>query len=307
MAHLSVIVPVYNAQECLEELHRRLVQSCQALTADFELLWVEDSGQDRSWETILELSKKDPRTKAIRLSRNFGQHYAITAGLDHCSGDWAVVMDCDLQDPPEDIGRLYAKAKEGFDVVLARRTRREDPFFKRLCSVLFYKALSYFSEIRFDHRIGNFRILSRRVVENIRPLREQLRFLGGLVQWVGFKTASIDVTHARRSKGKSSYSLGRSWKLAVHSVIAYSDKPLRMFVRLGFYISVGSFLCGLFIILKYFIFQTPVAGWSSLIVSLYFMGGIIIAVLGVIGIYLGKTFDEAKRRPLYVVESRVGF
>jgi dolichol-phosphate mannosyltransferase len=307
MAHLSVIVPVYNADECLEELYRRVVHSCQALTSDFEILLIEDSGKDRSWEVIRQLSEQDRRVKAIRFSRNFGQHYAITAGLDHSNGDWVVVMDCDLQDPPEDIGQLYAKALEGFDVVLARRVHRHDPLFKKLCSVLFYKILSYFSEIRFDHRIGNYRILSRRVVENIRSLREQLRFLGGLVHWVGFKTASVDIAHARRLKGKSSYSLSRSWKLAVHSIIAYSDKPLRMFVRIGFFISAGSFLCGLFIVLRYFLFQTPVMGWSSLMVSLYFLGGIIIAVLGVIGIYLGKTFDEAKKRPLYVIESRIGF
>lgn len=306
MAHLSVIVPVYNAVECLEELHERLLSSCQPLSSDFEMILVEDGGLDGSWEAIQALSRKDRRVKALRFSRNFGQHYAITAGLDHCDGDWVVVMDCDLQDPPEDIPRLYEKAREGYDVVLARRVRREDPFFKRCCSFFFYKILGYFSEIPFDHRVGNFRILSRRVVESIRPLREQLRFLGGLVQWAGFKTGFVDTAHAKRLKGRSSYSLFRSWKLAVHSLIAYSDKPLRMFVRIGFFISAGSFACGLFIVAKYFLFQTPVMGWSSLIVSLYFLSGIIIAVLGVIGIYLGKTFDEAKRRPLYVVESRIG-
>ncbi len=306
MPHLSVVVPVFRAEECLEELYRRLVASLEPLTPDFEILLVEDGGEDRSWEMIRMLGAKDGRVKGLRFSRNFGQHYGITAGLDHCNGDWVVVMDCDLQDPPEEIPRLYQKAKEGYDVVLARRMQRKDPVLKKLSSYLFYKVLSYFSEIRFDHRVGNFRILSRRVVENVRSLREQLRFLGGLVQWAGFKTTSIEVKHERRAKGKSAYAFSRSWKLAVHSIIAYSDKPLRMFVRIGFLISVGSFLYGVFIIVKYFLFNVPVMGWTSLIVSLYFLAGIIIAVLGVIGIYLGKTFDEAKRRPLYVVESRVG-
>lgn len=301
MPRLSVVIPVYRAEECLEELYRRLRAALEPDLSDFEILLVEDAGGDRSWAIIQELSKKDPRVKGIQFSRNFGQHYGITAGLDHCDGDWTVVMDCDLQDRPEDIPRLYQKAQEGFDVVLAKRVHRDDNPPKIFTSQFFYKVFSYLSDIDYDKDVGNFRILSRKVVKNLRLMRERLRFFGGLVNWLGFSVASIDVRHDARYKGKTTYTFKKLLKLAGDAIIDYSDKPLRLSVKFGFLMSGAAFCYGVYLLARAFLIGSPVMGWSSLIVSLYFLGGIIIAILGVIGVYLGKTFDETKRRPLYVI------
>ena len=298
---ISVVVPVYKAENCLDELYRRLAQALELISPNFEIVLVEDCGGDRSWEVIERLAGQDARVRGIQFSRNFGQHYGITAGLDHCSGDWVVVMDCDLQDRPEEISRLYAKAQEGFDVVLARRGTRRDPLLKRAASWLFYKMFSYLADIDYDAQTGNFRILSRKVAKNLCAMREQLRFFGGMVQWMGFPTASIEVEHAERHEGKSTYTFGKLWKLAAETIIAYSDKPLRMAVRFGFLMALLAFCYGLYILALSTFYEVQIMGWSSLIVSLYFIGGIIISILGIIGIYLGKTFDESKKRPLYIV------
>jgi dolichol-phosphate mannosyltransferase len=299
--HISVVIPVYKAENCLDELYRRLEAALESISPDFEIVLVEDCGGDDSWQVIEKLAAADPRVRGIQFSRNFGQHYGITAGLDHCHGDWVVVMDCDLQDQPEEIPRLYAKAQEGYDVVLARRGARRDPLLKRAASWLFYKLFSYLADIEYDAQTGNFRIMSRKVVENLCAMREQLRFFGGLVQWMGFPTASIEVEHAGRFEGKSTYTFAKLWKLAAETIIAYSDKPLRLAVRFGFLMAFLAFCYGLFILTLSTIYGVPIMGWSSLIVSLYFIGGIIISILGIIGIYLGKTFDESKKRPLYIV------
>lgn len=301
MPHLSVVIPVYRAECCLEELYRRLRASLEKISTDFEIVLVEDCGGDRSWPMIVDLAKRDARVKGIQLSRNFGQHYGITAGLDHCDGDWVVVMDCDLQDRPEEIPRLYAKAQEGYDVVLARRGRRNDPAVKRFTSWLFYKVFSYLADMDYDGETGNFRIVSRKVVASFRTMRERLRFFGGLVSWMGFPTASIDVQHDERFAGQTSYTFRKLWTLASETIIAYSDKPLRLAIRFGFAISALAFAYGGYIVYRAMVHSASIMGWSSLIVSLYFLGGIIISILGILGVYLGKAFDETKRRPLYII------
>jgi glycosyltransferase involved in cell wall biosynthesis len=298
---ISVVIPVYKAESCLNELYSRLKNSLESITPDFEIILVEDCGGDNSWNIISELALSDARVKGIQFSRNFGQHYGITAGLDYCRGNWVVVMDCDLQDRPEEIPRLYQKAQEGYEVVLARRGQRQDSFSKRITSWMYYKVFSYLADMPYDGEVGNFRIMSKKVVDNFKSMREQLRFLGGLVQWMGFPTASIEVEHAGRFEGKSTYTFSKLWRLATEAIIAHSDKPLRLAVRFGFLMATASFFYGFYIIWRSFMYGSPIAGWSSLIVSLYFLAGIIIAILGILGIYIGKTFDEAKRRPLYIV------
>ena len=305
--HLSVVIPVYKAEQCLDELYLRLKTSLESISPDFEIVLVEDCGGDNSWQVIERLAAADPRVRGIQFSRNFGQHYGITAGLDICQGDWVVVMDCDLQDRPEEIPRLYAKAQEGYDVVLARRGARQDPPLKRLTSWLFYKIFSYLADVEYDGVSGNFRIMSRKVVANFRLMREQLRFFGGLVLWMGFPTASIEVEHAERFAGKSTYTFAKLWKMAFENIIAHSDKPLRLSVRFGFLMASFSFSYGAYILGRALLYGSPILGWSSLIVSLYFIGGIIIAILGILGIYLGKTFDETKKRPLYIIRNQIGF
>jgi dolichol-phosphate mannosyltransferase len=301
MALISVVIPVYKAEDCLTELYSRLKKSLETISENFEIVMVEDCGGDKSWPIISELAKNDYRVKGFQFSRNFGQHYGITAGLDNCDGDWVVVMDCDLQDRPEEIPRLYEKAIEGYDVVLARRGRRNDPFLKRSTSALFYKVLSWLADMEYDGETGNFRIVSRKVITNYRSMRERLRFYGGLVNWMGFKTASIDIQHDRRFAGKSTYTFKKLWKLASDTIIAYSDKPLRLSVTLGFCLSLFSFFHGSYIVYRALVYDTPIMGWSSLMASLYFLGGVIISILGILGVYLGKTFDESKKRPLYII------
>jgi glycosyltransferase involved in cell wall biosynthesis len=298
---ISVVVPVYKAEHCLDELYLRLKAALESIAPDFEIVLVEDCGTDNSWQVIERLAAADARVRGIQFSRNFGQHYGITAGLDHCHGDWVVVMDCDLQDRPEEIPRLYAKAQEGYDIVLARRIARQDPPLKRITSWLFYKVFSYLADIEYDGASGNFRIMSRKVVTNFRRMGEQLRFFGGLVQWLGFPTASIEVEHSERFEGSSTYTFAKLWKLAAETIIAYSDKPLRIGVRFGFGMAGLAFSYGMYILLRALLYGSPIPGWNSLIVSMYFIGGIIIAMLGILGVYLGKAFDESKKRPLYIV------
>lgn len=306
MPLISVVIPVYKSDSCLPELYGRLTTSLETISRDYEIILIEDCGGDRSWDIITELSRKDSRVRGIQFSRNFGQQCGITAGLDRCDGDWVVVMDCDLQDAPENIPRLYQKAQEGYEVVLARRIGRTDGIVKRATSWFFYKVFNYFSEMNYDGKIGNFRIISRKVVQNFRSMREQLRFFGGMVEWMGFPSASIEVHHDKRFAGETTYTYRKLWKLASEIMIAYSDKPLRLSIRLGFSMSLLSIIAGLVILARKLLYGSPVMGWSSMIVSLYFIGGLILGVLGIIGIYLGKTFDEIKKRPIYIIAKTVG-
>lgn len=301
MPLISVVIPVYKAENILNELYQRLTEALNTITNNFEIILVEDCGGDNSWTVIERLAAADERVIGLQFSRNFGQHYGITAGLDRCRGDWVVVMDCDLQDQPEEIPRLYAKAQEGYDVVLALRGPRQDPLYKRFTSWVFYRLFSYLADIEFDGDSGNFRIMSRKVVENFSRMREQLRFFGGQVQWMGFPTVGIQVQHNERFEGSSTYTFAKLWKLAADTIIAFSDKPLRLAARIGLTMATVSFGFGTYILARALFLGSPLPGWSSLIVSLYFIGGLIIGILGIIGIYLGKTFDETKKRPLYIV------
>ena len=301
MPHISVVTPVYKAEGCIEELYGRLVAALSGITQDFEIVMVEDCGGDRSWDMICDLARRDARVKGVQFSRNFGQHYGITAGLDYCDGDWVVVMDCDLQDRPEEIPRLYAKAKEGYEVVIARRTHNGSPLARGFTSWLFYRLFSWLADMEYDGQAGNFRMISRKVVSSIRNMREQLRFFGALINWMGFPAATVDVPHDPRFEGRSTYTLAKLWRLASETIVAYSDKPLRIATRFGFMISLFAFGYGLYILWHAFAYGSTIVGWASLIVSIYFIGGIIIAILGMLGIYLGKTFDETKKRPLYIV------
>ncbi len=298
---ISVVVPVFRNEATLERLCRRLGTALEPLSPAFEIILVEDGGGDGSWEVIRRLAAADGRVRGLRFSRNFGQHYAISAGLAVCRGRWAVVMDADLQDRPEEIPPLYRKALQGFDVVVARRTGRRDAPLRRVFSFLFAKAFSWLAHLPYDPRVGNFRIVSRRVVLNFRRMREELRFFPALVEWMGFPAAAVDVAHDERGQGRSSYTFRKLRRLALDAVVAYSDKPLRLSVKLGFVLSLLSFLYGAFLIYLRLARGVAVQGWTSLIVSVFFLGGIVIFLLGILGIYLIRTFDEAKKRPLYII------
>ncbi len=303
---ISAIVPVFQNEGSLRVLYERIKTSLEPLSPDFEIVFVEDCGGDRSWDVIRELAKNDPRVSGIRFSRNFGQHFGITAGIDHCRGHYAVIMDADLQDPPEEIPALYRKALEGFDVVVAKRIIRKDSLPRRLASRFFAWAFTWLSHMPYDFRVGNFRLISHRVIINFRRMRESLRFFPGLIEWMGFPTAAINIVHEERPQGKSAYSLKKLLKLTGDAIIAYSDKPLRISVVTGFVMSVLAFLLGAILIYKKLVQDIGIQGWTSLIVSIFFLGGIIIFLLGILGIYLIRTFDETKKRPLYIIREVVG-
>ncbi len=301
---LSVVIPVYKAEGCLQELYRRLVGSLEALRLTFEIVMVEDCGGDDSWRVIAELAGRDARLRGFKLSRNFGQHNAITAGLDQARGDWTVIMDCDLQDKPEDIGRLIEKTREGYDVVIGRSVVRRDSWIKQLAASAFYRMFSWFAGYRYDDGVRSFRIMSRDATEALRSMREQMRSIGPLGAWIGFSSTYLEVELKPRQAGRSSYDMRRLLRLAFDNIVAFSDKPLRISISVGFAMSGCAFLYGLYIFTRAIMHNIPVPGWSSLITSLYFIGGLILANLGVVGVYVGKIFDEAKKRPLYLIARR---
>ena len=300
--YITIITPVYGCSKSLEKLYLRLKNTLSQITENFEIIMVNDASPDNAWEVIKELAKKDSRIKGINLSRNFGQHKAITAGLDYAQGDWIVVMDCDLQDQPEEIIKLYNKAQEGYDIVFGRRAKRQDKFFKKMSSKLFYKIYDYFTESKTDNTIANFSIISNKVLLYLRKFREQNRSYPLFVNWVGFKRTNIDIEHASREEGESSYTFKKLINFAIDNIVSYSNKPLRLSIMFGFILSCFSLIYGVWLIIRYFLYGTPVTGWTSVMVSIYFIAGLLFANMGILGLYIGKIFNEAKNRPIYIVD-----
>lgn len=302
---ISVVSPIYGCKECLFELYDRLVKTLSQITDQFEIILVNDACPQGSWERIVMLCARDERVKGINLSRNFGQHYAITAGLDHARGEWVVVMDCDLQDRPEEIIKLYNKAIEGYDIVFGRRAQRKDSFFKRLGSRVFNRVLEYFTDTKHDNSIANFGIYAHKVIMTINKYREQSRDFLLFAKMVGFKKTEIDIEHAARTYGESSYNLSKLIRLATDSIIAHSNKPLRLSIQLGFGIAFISLIFATWLVIRYFFYHTPAEGWTSLMVSMFFMFGLLFAIIGITGLYIGKIFDEVKHRPLYIIQETI--
>jgi glycosyltransferase involved in cell wall biosynthesis len=303
MPIISVVSPVYLAAGNISELCRRLEIALAQITADYEILLVEDGSPDSSWDEIVQESSRNNRIRGLKLSRNFGQHQAITAGIDFATGDWVVVMDCDLQDPPELIPDLYKRGKEGSDVVVALFEERQGKKSQQLLSRLFWRLLKWLTGLPFDHRVGNFRIFSRRAADSFKLYREQARLLGGINALAGFRTSHISATRAERFTGKSAYNFRKQLDTAIELALAYSDKPLRIMVTFGFMISAMSFISGIVIFGMGLSGIIIVPGWVSVMVSLYLLGGLVLANLGILGFYIGKTFDEVKKRPLYILET----
>lgn len=298
---ISVVIPVYKSAESLEELSQRLATALSAVTADFEVILVNDGSPDNSWDIISKLSKSDDRFIGIRLSRNFGQHPAITAGLTYSTGEWVVVMDCDLQDRPEEIPKLFAKAQEGFEQVVATRNERQDSWLKRTTSHLYVRVLSYLSGRTINPSVGNFGIYHRCVVNVIMSLKEQGRTFGLLALWAGFRRTELEVEHVARPYGESSYSFRDLLKLGILGILSHSDKPLKLTIKLGSYLGFISLAGALWIVLRQVVWGYSPVGWSSVMVSLSFMTGVLLGSIGVAGLYIAQIFDEVKERPTSVV------
>jgi len=271
----------------------------------YEIILVEDGSPDQSWEAICDCCADFDKVRGLKLSRNFGQHYAISAGLSQARGNWVVVMDCDLQDQPADIPRLLKKANEGFDVVLARRAQRNDSWFKRVGSWMFYGVLGWLTGLQQDPAIANFGVYSQRVIQAINRMPETIRYFPTMVRWVGFRATTIDVRHCGRAAGKSSYSLHKLANLALDICLAYSDKPLRIVVSTGFLISLTGFLFAVLTLIQALQGKILVLGYASLIVSIWILSGLIILIVGVVGLYVGKCFEGVKRRPAFIISEEV--
>ena len=303
----SVVSPIYNESENLLELYSRLTVVLENLCnvegfppLSYEIILVDDGSTDSSWQVIKALHEKDSRVKGISFSRNFGHHIAITAGLDYAKGEAVILMDGDLQDPPEEIPKLLREFEKGNDLVYGIRHERQDSVLKKLTSYLFWWILRRFSGVNIPQGQTMLRIMSRRLVEVLKDMREHARFIHGMMAWTGFKVATIEVQHRPRMKGKSKYNIPKMFKLAFHAVTSFSTVPLRLATYLGFLSAFTSILVGGYFIYRKIYYNIPVLGYASIIVSIFFIGGIQLLVLGIFGEYLGRTYQEVQKRPLYI-------
>jgi len=302
---LSIVSPVYKAEKIVPELVRQITDEVSKITDQFEIILVEDHSPDASWSEIEKCCQADKRVKGFKLSRNFGQHYAITAGLRQTTGEWIVVMDCDLQDRPDEIANLYAKAMRGHSIVYARRMNRQDGFCKRMSSRMFNRIMSFLTDSHSDGSIGNFGIYHSDVIREVNRMTEHARSFGGLIQIAGFSQTTLDVRHSSRNEGKSSYTFAKLVEHAMNMALSASNKPLRLTVKLGFVLSLAALGMAFYSLLARLLGWVGVPGFTSTIFAIWFMGGLQIFVLGICGLYIGKIFDEVKDRPLYVIEKSV--
>lgn len=307
MPHISIVSPVYRGEKMVAELVRRNVESVSTITNDYEIILVNDASPDNSWDEIVKQCAVNAKVKGINLSRNFGQHYAITAGLHYAKGDWVVVMDCDLQDRPEEIPNLFRKAQEGFDIVYARRVIRKDTFLKRLSSSLFYSIYNWLSGLNSDKAIANFGIYKHCVIEEYNNMPEKVRFFPSLIKYLGYKDTAINVEHAERIEGKSSYNIYKLLKLSSDVIVSNSNKPLRMAVGVGLSMSALSFLLALYNIIAKWVGIIVVPGYTTTIFSIWFVGGLLLLMMGILGLYIGKIFNQVKGRQIFIVKDKLNF
>jgi dolichol-phosphate mannosyltransferase len=304
MVELSVVVPVYGCRDCLDQLHGRLAKALEPISPSYQMVFVDDRSPDGAWPLLETLARSDPHVKAIRLSRNFGQHAAITAGLAASEGEWTVVMDCDLQDPPELIETLYARAMTGFDLVFARRRQRSQSPARLLLARIYFKVLNTFMGTNIDGGFGTFSILSRKVVDAYLSLGERDRHYLFVLNWLGFEQGVIDFDQGDRPAGKSSYTLRKLVGHALSGIFFQTTTLLVYIVYLGFVIVAMGVLLSAFLVYLDLVAH-PQPGWVSVMVLILVIGGFIITSTGVTGLYIGRVFQQVKGRPLYVVDSVV--
>lgn len=304
---LSIISPIFHGEKMLDELVQRIESSVIHITNEYEVILVNDASPDNSWKKIQEICQTDEKVKGVNLSRNFGQHYAITAGLSVSSGDYVVVMDCDLQDRPEEIPNLYKKIQEGYDTVFAEWQERHDKFMKKFTSRAFNHFFAYFTDSPVERKTANFGIYKREVINAVLTMGDYIRCFPIMVRWVGFNVGYLPMVKDERAEGKSSYTWSKLFAFAFNNIVAFSNKPLRLTLRFGFYIVLLSIIVMLYYVIMYFVGGIQVSGFTTLVLSLWLIGGIIIMILGMLGIYIGKIFDEAKNRPTFIIREKINF
>jgi glycosyltransferase involved in cell wall biosynthesis len=301
---LSIVVPVYNEEDVLLEFHKRIGKVLDEIGTSAEILYVNDGSEDRSLAMLYELNEKDLRVSVINLSRNFGKEIALTAGLDYSRGQAVVVIDADLQDPPELIPALIKCWREGYDVVYATRVARDgETFVKKVTAKYFYRIIQHLSRVRIPQDTGDFRLLSRRAVDSLSCLREQHRFMKGLFAWIGYPQTSVPYHQQPRHAGKTKWGYWKLWNFAIEGITSFTTTPLKVASYLGVATAMIAFLYAIWIIYKTLAWGEPVAGYPSLMVAILFLGGVQLITLGIMGEYLGRMFNETKQRPLYLAES----
>lgn len=308
LIEISIVIPLYNESKNIEYLFNRLNLTLEALKINYEIICVNDGSRDNTLEKLIKFNQQYPTIKVINLSRNFGKEIALTAGLDRASGAAIIPLDADLQDPPELIGELIAKWREGYDVVYAtRRSRRGESWLKQATAIAFYQTIGKISPVPIPANTGDFRLLDRQVVEAIKKLPERTRFMKGLFAWVGYKQTSILFDRDPRHSGKSNWNYWKLWNFALDGIISFSFLPLKIWSYVGVTISFISLLYALYLVIRTLILGVDVPGYASLMVAILFLGGVQLITLGVLGEYLGRVYEEVKGRPLYFVRETYGF
>lgn len=303
---LSIVSPVYKGEKMLKELVRRIEESTKTVVDDYEIVLVNDCSPDNSWEGIKSICASNNHVKGVNLSRNFGQVYAITAGLSYAKGDRIVVIDCDLQNRPEEIPRLWKKSEEGYDIVFACRVKRNDTFLKRMSSLVFHKVYNFLSGNNTNREVAEFGLYSKQVIDVYLSIPEYARSFCELIQTLGFNVGTIDVIHAERAEGKTSYTFAGLMKLAYDNFISNSTKPLTLTIIMGLLMSLGSFLMAIYNIFAKYLGINEVVGYTSTIFSIWFVGGLLLFMMGIMGLYIGKIFDQVKGRPIFIVKDVIG-
>lgn len=309
----SVIIPIFNEEENIPELYRRLTPVLEKLCNEeghppdnYEIIMVDDGSTDKSWQLIKELHKKDLRVRGISFSRNFGHHAAVLAGVDYCKGEYSILMDGDLQDQPEEIPKLIRKTKEGYDVVQGMTSKIHSNPIQEFLSRLFVKLFKKVSTVSPGARFGLFRCLDRPVVESIKKLSERAIFFGGIVSWVGFRTAYVDVNRVKRYAGRSKYNFLKRFALAMNAITSFSERPLVLIFQLGMTVFVFSIFMFAYVVFKKIFYNISIIGWASLFAAIFFSTGLITLSLSVVGLYISKLFIEAKQRPRYIIRELTG-
>ncbi|GBG11415.1 glycosyltransferase [Paenibacillus sp. MY03] len=304
----SVIVPMYNEEEVIDHTYGRLKEVMDASGDPYELIFVNDGSRDRTVEKTALIASADPNVRLIDFSRNFGHQIAISAGMDYAQGDAIVVIDADLQDPPEIILQMIAKWKEGYEVVYGRRLKRKgETLFKKLTALAFYRLLRSMTNVEIPLDTGDFRLIDRKVCDVLRGLKEKNRFVRGLISWIGFRQTSVEYIREERFAGETKYPLKKMIGFALDAITSFSHKPLKIATYLGFFLSLGSFIYLIVILYQRLFTSTTIEGWTTTVGLSLLFNGIILLLLGVIGEYIGRIYDESKDRPLYIVRETLGY
>ncbi len=301
---LSVIIPIFNEQDSIDELYKRLTANVSLITSNYELIFVNDGSSDNSLYKLIELTKQDSRNYYINFSRNFGHQIAVTAGLDICAGSAVIIIDADLQDPPELIPELHKKYKEGYEVVYAKRAKRKgEGWFKLLTAKVFYRILERITSVKIPVDTGDFRLVDKKIIEYLRLMPEQNKFLRGQIAWLGFRQTYIEYDRDSRKYGQTGYPFKKMLRFALDGITSFSDKPLALVTQMGIFVSILSFLAILYTLYGHYVLKITITGWTSLIISTMFFGGIQLISVGVIGLYVSRINKNTINRPLYIVEN----